>query len=163
MLYKKEVVEAFKQNGFQTVKVLMTSLLFPPDVCWFSIIRKAYKRYLTNWFVNDPKSFTKNGNLRSPGYAKVIEWLSEIWNNFDESLIAYSFKSCGIMDQKHLHTTLEKMINEGRVYQQMLVDAEAGARVSELESVQVNEREHPDSDSDEEEDDDQSNVVAMIF
>ncbi len=51
---------------------------------------------MNDWSVNVPKSFTTSGNRKSPGYAKGIEWISEIWSDLDSSLIANSFGQCGI-------------------------------------------------------------------
>jgi hypothetical protein len=34
---------------------------------------------------------TIHGNLKSPGYAKVIEWLSKTWEDFDSATIVESF------------------------------------------------------------------------
>ncbi|CAF1108061.1 unnamed protein product [Brachionus calyciflorus] len=50
----------------------LTSLLQPADVCWLKSFKKCYYEKWTQWFLNDSKSFTKSGNLRSPGYAKAI-------------------------------------------------------------------------------------------
>ena len=50
----------------------MTGLLQPPDVCWFRTFKLAFRRKYMDWFVNEPKSFTNYGNMRSPGYVAVI-------------------------------------------------------------------------------------------
>ena len=34
--------------------------------------------------------------MRSPGYAKLINWISEIWEAFEPSILAASFDQCGI-------------------------------------------------------------------
>ena len=36
------------------------------------------------------------GNVKSPGYAKVIEWISEAWSELDAGMISSSFQRCGI-------------------------------------------------------------------
>ena len=41
-------------------------------------------------------SDTPAGNIRSPGYAKVIEWINECWDELDSSLIERSFDHCRI-------------------------------------------------------------------
>jgi hypothetical protein len=46
--------------------------------------------------VHAPKSYTASGNVKSPGYATVITWISEIWQDLDPALIARSFDHCGI-------------------------------------------------------------------
>ncbi|CAF1139002.1 unnamed protein product, partial [Brachionus calyciflorus] len=60
-----------------------TNLVQPADVSWFKSIKKSYKDRWVEWYLNDSKSFTKNNNLKSPGFVKVICWLSDIWSNFD--------------------------------------------------------------------------------
>ncbi len=82
----------------------MTGLLQPADVCWFRSFKQAFRRKYMNWCVNEPKTFTQYGNMRSPGYMAVITWLSEIWQNFDVQLICESFDTCGI-------TTLISLMN----------------------------------------------------
>ena len=46
--------------------------------------------------IHDPKTYTPAGNFHSPGYAKVIEWINECWDELDSSLIERSFDHCGI-------------------------------------------------------------------
>ena len=48
------------------------------------------------WLVHAPKSFTTADNMRSPGYAKVVEWISEAWSGLDADMTASSFQRCGI-------------------------------------------------------------------
>ena len=64
-----------------------------------------------DWFVNEPKSFTNFGNARSPGYASVIQWISDIWKNIDDDLLTNSFDYCGITSQNKLHNILQKTLN----------------------------------------------------
>ncbi|RNA17277.1 pogo transposable element with KRAB domain-like [Brachionus plicatilis] len=87
-----------------------TNLLQPADVCWFATLKRAYHKKWNDWFLNDEKTYTKNGNARSPGYVKCIEWLSDIWLSLDSNLIARSFDSCGITSQFNLHTALDHMM-----------------------------------------------------
>ena len=53
---------------------------------------------------------TANNNLKSPGYSKVIQWLSIIWHEFDEIKIAESFSKCGIISQTDLHSALSQLL-----------------------------------------------------
>ena len=78
----------------------MTNLLQPADVFWFSSIKKSYKAKWMDWYIYDPKTFTKNDNARSPGYIKFMLWLNEIWRNFDTQLVKKSFELCSI--KKHI-------------------------------------------------------------
>ncbi|CAF0919471.1 unnamed protein product [Brachionus calyciflorus] len=47
---------------------------------------------------------------KSPGYEKCIQWLSEIWTEFDPKLLIDSFDFCGITSQFNLHKTLDLML-----------------------------------------------------
>ena len=91
----------------------LTSLLQPADVGWFHCVRNEYRIRWTKqgkkWYIESARAWTKQGNLKSPGYARVrikmfelfvssniyfthfclfqshtkaIEWLSEIWREF---------------------------------------------------------------------------------
>lgn len=95
----------------------LTSLLQPADVCWLKSFKKCYYEKWTQWFLNDSKSFTKSGNLRSPGYAKAIGWLSEIWDEFDSSIIKTSFEVCGITSDNDddFHSTLKTFLQSGPI------------------------------------------------
>ncbi|RNA08821.1 hypothetical protein BpHYR1_002756, partial [Brachionus plicatilis] len=60
---------------------------------------------------------------KSPGYAKCVEWLGELWNNFETDLVKKSFASCGIkphrinqdvieVDFQELHGPLKEMVKK---------------------------------------------------
>jgi len=55
-----------------------------------------YFRKWNNWLLNEPKTYTKAGNMRSPGYARVMQWIAESWAELDCNAIARSFDNCGI-------------------------------------------------------------------
>ena len=59
-------------------------------------LKSSYFRKWNHWIIHEPKTYTPAGNIRSPGYAKVIEWISECWDELDSSLIERSFDHCGI-------------------------------------------------------------------
>ena len=59
-------------------------------------LKVAYFKKWNDWLVHAPKSYTAPGNVKSPGYATVITWISEIWQDLDPALIARSFDHCGI-------------------------------------------------------------------
>jgi len=71
--------------------------------------------------MNGDKTFTTQNNLRSSGYVKSLTWLSQIWYDFDPSLISKSFNSCGIdrhtvledhkvlVDLENIHSVLEQL------------------------------------------------------
>jgi len=50
-------------------------------------------------FIRDPRFnqlLAIYTNLKSPGYARVFEWIAEAWDELDTNLIARSFKYCGV-------------------------------------------------------------------
>lgn len=57
----------------------LTNVLQPADIVWFKSLKSAYKNLWSDWYVNEDKAFTKQGNLKSPGYARSIGWISQIW------------------------------------------------------------------------------------
>jgi hypothetical protein len=54
----------------------------------------------------------RNYNPRSPGYATAIDWIGEIWSDFDPEIIKKSFECTGIAGhrQADLHDPLRKII-----------------------------------------------------
>ncbi|CAF1110790.1 unnamed protein product, partial [Brachionus calyciflorus] len=101
----------------------LTNLLQPADVSWFASLKKGYRRVWNNWYLNDERVFTKQGNAKSPGYAKCIEWLSQLWVDFKSESIVKSFVDCGInthringekieIDFNQLHGPLKEMLKK---------------------------------------------------
>ena len=74
----------------------LTNLLQPADIAWFRPLKSLYDNHWSDWLVNSEKTFTKSNNMRSPGYAQIIEWVSSIWENFDQMIIQSSFDQAGI-------------------------------------------------------------------
>ena len=65
----------------------MTNILQPADVGWMSVIKKNIVELWNDWYINDDKTFTKANNLRSPGYAKVIDWIALACSELDPEII----------------------------------------------------------------------------
>jgi len=65
--------------------------------------------------VEGEKSFTRFGNMRSPGYALAIQWISEVWAQLDAELIKKSFDLCGITQSNinECHLQLKAFIQKG--------------------------------------------------
>ena len=72
----------------------MTNLQQPTDVSWFKLIKAKLHERWNKWYLSEEHEFTRFGNLRSPGNALVINWLSEIWTDFPESIIINSLECC---------------------------------------------------------------------
>ena len=94
--------KTFSAASFKTKNIpkRMTPFLHPAVVCWMRPIKAKYFLRWNRWLVNAPKSYTAAGNVRSPGYAMVLQWISEIWDELDSNLIARSFDNCGITSSK---------------------------------------------------------------
>ena len=58
----------------------LTYLTQPADQSWMSPFKGRYFKKWNNWLIHAPKSYTAAGNVKSPGYAKVVEWISEAWS-----------------------------------------------------------------------------------
>jgi len=74
----------------------MTPFLQPADQSWMRPLKLSYQRKWNNWMRTAPKAYTPAGNLKSPGYARLVEWIAEAWDELDSNLIARSFKYCGV-------------------------------------------------------------------
>ena len=68
-----EVLNKFHENniGITFIPPRMTSTLQPADVDIFRSLKASFHQRWTDWYINEPKAFTKNHNLKSPGYVKV--------------------------------------------------------------------------------------------
>jgi len=97
------VRNCFKDNNIKTILVpkRMTALLQPADVCWMRSLKLKFKERWQNWLMHEPKSLTAYGNWRSQGYALAINWISEIWDEFDSDIIRQSFDACGITQSNY--------------------------------------------------------------
>jgi hypothetical protein len=76
-------------------------------------MKTKYKLYWNDWFVNDPKTFTKSGNIAGPGYHLMTKWITNCWLDLSPEYIAQSFKYCGINNTNKLefHVELQKIVN----------------------------------------------------
>ena len=69
-----KVIQKFQEfkTNVQFVPPRLTNLLQPADVSWFRSIKSEYHKRWTSWYTSDDHAFTKSGNMKSPGYARVI-------------------------------------------------------------------------------------------
>ena len=74
----------------------MTYIAQPADQSWMAPFKSLYFKKWNHWLVHAPKAFTPAGNMQSPGYARVVDWISEAWAELDSNMIASSFQRCGI-------------------------------------------------------------------
>ena len=125
---KKRLKEFCESNKLDIIYIpgRLTNLLQPADVCWFAPIKKEYKKMWNHWYMNDPHAFTKNLNMKSPGYLKSSKWSSEVWSKFECETLRKSFILCGI--KKHqlrgasvnvtfnpLHSVLRKILEKKKI------------------------------------------------
>ena len=73
-----------------------TPFLQPADLSWMREIKRMYHAKWTNWWLNDKHAFTKENNLKSPGYVNAMKWVLEAWDQLDKDIIIRSFESTGI-------------------------------------------------------------------
>ncbi len=119
-----------------------------------AVFKRAYNDLWCEWLISSPKSFTASGNMRSPGYAQAIRWLSQIWAEFSCELLSNSFKHCGLTPHHpdELHTMLHKLVVE-RVLAHHYIDDDSGDEISGFDNMDQIEE---DSDSDESDHDDET-------
>lgn len=120
--------------GSLIVPPRLTNLLQPADVCWFGKLKSRYHQVWNNWFIHDERTFTRHDNARSPGYAKCIEWLASMWNEFDLHLIKNSFEQCGIVNQYSLHSALSHIINSKTCLNDYVDDVRESDNIDGFES-----------------------------
>jgi hypothetical protein len=146
----KRVDNALLLNNIKPLFVppRMTNLLQPADVCWFAVLKKNYHEKWNSWFIHDDKTYTKHGNPKSPGYAKCISWLSNIWEDFDTDLIVNSFDQCGIVSQYMLHHSLKHILTNQQIIFNYIDNLQEHDEIDSFDSNEDNLFE-PNNDSEE--------------
>jgi hypothetical protein len=81
----------------------VTPFLHNIDQSWMRPIKLAYERKWKNWLRMKPKAYTPAGNIKSSGYARVVEWIAEAWDELDPNVITRSFKYYGITSKNILN------------------------------------------------------------
>ena len=65
------------------------------------------------WYLEEDKTYSDKGNMKSPGWVKVINWISKIWYDYDYDQIRKSFPKCGLVDNRlELHSVLKEIIGK---------------------------------------------------
>ena len=74
----RSVVDKFKNEDINIhfIPACLTDLLQPADVGWFHTVRCEYRNKWTGWYITSAKAWTKQGNLKSPGYALVRQLIA---------------------------------------------------------------------------------------
>ena len=75
-----KVADAAVRLGINIIYIppRLTNLLQPADVCWFASFKKRYHEKWNEWAINAEKEMSIHGNTKSPVFAKVIQWISQI-------------------------------------------------------------------------------------
>jgi hypothetical protein len=126
----------------------MTGLLQPADVSWMRPLKLKFRDRWHNWLINEPRSLTKHGNWRSPGYARAIDWIGEIWEELNPAIIANSFTVCGITqsDPRLLHKQLVAFMDQGVT--DMVDDEDGGDEIDGFDDGACDEQLFASEDSD---------------
>jgi hypothetical protein len=113
-----------ESNGIRKYVVAprFTNLLQPADVMWFSLLKREFHKIWEQWFIEAEHTYTKHGNMKSPGYANCISWCARLWSEFNSNMLAESFDYCGITSRNHLHSTLENMLKENEILHDYIDD-----------------------------------------
>ena len=104
----------------------------------------------THWFINEEKTCTRFDNVRSPGYAKCINWLRDMWIDFPKHAIVNSFSSCGIIDQIDLHSALREVLRTNTMFTDYVDDVNEADHIDGFEDsndIFEDNREHPYTNS----------------
>ena len=109
-----------------------TNMLQPANVAWMFVFKLRHFNKWQDWMTNELKSFTPAGNLRSPGYAKTITWISEIRSAFYRNILTRSFDQCGITSSSldDLHAQLRTFVSTSK-----FVDTVEQANEEEVEAL----------------------------
>ena len=83
----RQVTNTFQAASIkaQPVPKRMTPMFQPADVAWMRPLKVAYFKKWNEWLINGAHSYTAAGNMKSPGYAQAIAWISEIWAGLDSN------------------------------------------------------------------------------
>ncbi len=102
--------------------------------------------------LNSPKSFTKSGHIKSPGYKLAIEWISQIWRDLDKDIIINSLQKCGITSNESeiYYSQLRNFINSNEFAEDVEMVLED---TSDIEGFDEEDGDDDDDDDDEDEDD----------
>jgi len=144
----KPVKDYMKSQNINTIYVpkRMTNLLQPADLSWMKQLKLSYHQKWNDWMLNGDKTFTRAGNMRSPGYGLVIDWISQIWDDLDNELIVRSFKLCGITQNnlEDCHSQLRAFMDEGVM--DMVVDDDGTDEIQGFDDEGANDGEDVDID-----------------
>ena len=111
-----QVRDELNHHNIDTIVVppRMTNLLQPLDGSIMKSFKSKYHHAKwTDWYLNSDKSFTRNGNMRSPPYATIIDWISSIVRDIPRELVSNSFDVCGITqnNNENYHSALSNVMS----------------------------------------------------
>ena len=66
------------------------------DVSWNKSFKGYIMEFYDEWLATGVHQYTEAGNMKSTSRELVVTWILEAWRCLDKTLIAKSFKSCGL-------------------------------------------------------------------
>ena len=73
-----------------------TKYIQGPDVSWNKPFKGYIMEFYDEWLATGVHQYTEAGNMKSASRELVVTWILEAWRRLDKTLIAKSFKSCGL-------------------------------------------------------------------
>jgi len=170
-----QVRDELNHHNIDTIVVppRMTNLLQPLDVSIMKSFKSKYHAKWTDWYLNSDKSFTRNGNMRSPPYATIIDWISSIVIDIPRELVSNSFDVCGITqnNNENYHSALSYVMSSNVLPVTILDELDGTEDMGEM-FVGEEDEEMEDSDSETIVDDDseiesgkkiKENLISNLF
>ena len=73
-----------------------TKYIQGPDVYWNKSFKGYIMEFYNKWLTTGVHQYTEAGNMKPASRELVVTWILEAWYRLDKTLIAKSFKSCGL-------------------------------------------------------------------
>jgi len=74
----------------------MTKTLQPLDVTVNKPVKDALRRLWNAWLVEGEHTFTDGGSMRMPMLQCIVQWIVQVWQDFDPSVIKKALVKCCI-------------------------------------------------------------------
>ena len=73
-----------------------TKFVQAPDGSWNAPFKSKIRMRYDEWMASGKETYTAAGNPRPPPIINIVQWIVEAWEKIPTSVIAKSFKACGI-------------------------------------------------------------------
>jgi len=71
-------------------------MLQPLDVTVNKPVKDVLRRLWNTWLVEGEHTFTAGGRMRTPTLQDVVQWIVQVWQDLDPSIIKKGFVKCCI-------------------------------------------------------------------